>query len=156
MSFISAPAPCPLSSSGVMQSGPSVCRTCSGSLSRLRNPELRKPKFFMLGSKPIYCNFSPEGDTISIFWGCPLDKHPWEDRPEQKLSVLLLAGYAEIWELWRIISQSSCLIGTLLGCLQFSVLQKLLNEHFFCVSLQEFLCDVYPGMEVLSSVCAHL
>ena len=27
-----------------------------------------------------------EGDTISIFWGCFLYKHPWKERREQKLT----------------------------------------------------------------------
>lgn len=42
--------------------------------------------------------FAAEGDTISIIKDCSLYKHPWDDSPEQKQSVSLLASCAEIQE----------------------------------------------------------
>ena len=45
--------------------------------------------------------FAPEEDTISVFLGYSLYKHPWKDSPEQKAVSALLERYTELQDTMR-------------------------------------------------------
>lgn len=87
------------------------CTFSSGFWAKLGSLELREPIyiFFIENRKPVwlfvpdlYCSGQITGlpffqiDTISIFRGCLLCKHTWQDSTKQRQSVALLVGRGKI------------------------------------------------------------
>ena len=102
-----------------------------GSVSQLRSPGLRKSESFTMGRKH-------SARTVLQRETQPLSSEAvhYTDTLEKAVQNKSHQGFC--WQdvqkfegdPWRIVSRSTSLTDTVLFCLQFSLLQRLFNEHF--------------------------
>lgn len=126
LSFMSAPVLL-----GATQRDPRGCCTCSGSVSQLRSPGLRKSKSFTMGRKH-------SAKTVLQRETQPLSSEAIHCTDTLEKAVQNKSHQDFCWQdvqkfegdPWGIVSRSTSLIGPVLFCWQFSLLQRVLSEHF--------------------------